>query len=521
MVAAGVFLIGRIYPLIEPSQRLLQVLTAVGVASILTGGILALTRDNMKQLLAYSTISQYGYVVLMFGVGGQYGVAAASFYVIAHALAKSALFLTAGAVTESTGAYELSKVGGLARHLPALAFGSAAAAAAMAALPLTIGWFKDELFFKAAYNESRWIQAIAVFAAGLTFAYMGRFWLGIFAGAPRGQIRSISPLLWAPIFTLGLLTIIGGIWPDPAVRLAESASEATWLQPVSIEVAYGWYAETLMALMAFTIGTTILLTSTVWKSRATQAAQLGTQIGPERVYHATLFKLNSFSDRIHWIEVRDLRSRVATVLVPAAILVAITLLSFDVIEIYSIGRIERAELPLALVLVVIGVTAAAAAVPRDHFSMALALSGVGFGLAVAYSLLRAPDVALVAVLIETLFTLLIFGFLALLPRGIDHAEVVPADDPSRVRDVHRLRDALLAVIAGGFAFVVVWGVLSRPAALESVMSSHIELTPAAHGADVVTVILADFRGFDTAGEITVLGIALLGIATFLRRRVSR
>src|SRR3712207_2146381 len=103
MVAAGVLLIGRVYPLLQKSEFLLDALLVVGLLSMAVGGLLALTRDVLKQLLAYSTIAQYGFVVTMYGLGGKYGAGGAAFYVIAHAIAKSALFLTAGAVTEATG----------------------------------------------------------------------------------------------------------------------------------------------------------------------------------------------------------------------------------------------------------------------------------------------------------------------------------------------------------------------------------------------------------------------------------
>ncbi|CAN5498081.1 putative monovalent cation/H+ antiporter subunit A [soil metagenome] len=520
MVAAGVFLIGRIYPLIEPSQTLLGMLTLIGFASILTGGILALTRDNLKQLLAYSTISQYGYVVLMFGIGGASGVAAASFYVIAHGLAKSALFLTAGTVTEATGATELSGVGGLWRQMPLLAVAAGASAAGLAALPLTMGWFKDELFFKAAYHESRWIQAAAIVAAGLTFAYMGRFWLGIFIGKPQGPVKPVSPLLVAPIVVLGAATILGGVWPDPFTRLAGSAATATHLAPIDIHAGYAMSAETIMALIAFALGTLIVATTRSWSPATAKIAALGARIGPERAYSLTLYSLNQISDKIHWIEVRDLRSRVTTVLFPAALLVGATLLSFDVAEVYDQGQFQLRDVPTALLLLVVAIAAFAAAVPRDHYSMTLALSGVGFALAVVYSLFHAPNVALVAVLIETLFSLLLFGFLALLPRDVDHAVVVPADDPGAPKPAsHHTRDMVMAGVAGLFAFVVAWGVLSRPAALESVIEQHIVLTPSAHGQNILSVILADFRGLDTMGEITVIGIAFLGMATHLRRRL--
>ena len=154
MVAAGVFLLSRIHPLIALDGRQLDALIVVGLLSMAVGGVHALAADGLKRLLAYSTISQYGYVVTMLGVGGEAGAAAACFYVLAHALAKSALFMTAGAVTEAISAKALSETGGLARRMPLLAAGAGAAAASIAALPQTVGFFKDELFFKAALERS-------------------------------------------------------------------------------------------------------------------------------------------------------------------------------------------------------------------------------------------------------------------------------------------------------------------------------------------------------------------------------
>ncbi len=148
MVAAGVFLLSRIHPLLALDARLLDGLIVIGLTSMAVGGLLALGARGFKRILAYSTISQYGYVVTMLGIGGSAGAAGACFYVLAHAMAKSALFMTAGTVTEATGAKALGDVGGLARRMPLLAAGSGAAAAGIAALPLTIGFFKDELFLR-------------------------------------------------------------------------------------------------------------------------------------------------------------------------------------------------------------------------------------------------------------------------------------------------------------------------------------------------------------------------------------
>ena len=150
----------------------------------------------------------------------------------------------------------------------------------------------------------------------------------------------------------------------------------------------------------------------------------------------------------------------------------------------------------------------------------LVLSGVGFSLAIVYALLGAPDVALVAVLVETIFTLLFLGMISVIPSDVDPTAVqMPPGqvDPPKPETSHNRRDVLVAAIGGLFAFVVAWVTLSPVPTGDVVSNDYIELTPGAHGKDIVTVILADFRGFDTMGEITVIGIAFLGIATLLRR----
>ncbi|MGH2535556.1 MAG: hydrogen gas-evolving membrane-bound hydrogenase subunit E, partial [Thermomicrobiales bacterium] len=520
MVAAGVFLLGRIHPLLARADGVLDGLIVIGVLSMAIGGVLALTREGFKQLLAYSTISQYGYVVVMLGIGGAAGTAGASFYVIAHALAKSALFLTAGAVTEATGAKQMSEVGGLWRRLPLLAAGSGAAAAGLAALPLTAGFFKDELFFHAAREEGDLVSWLAVGGAALTFAYIGRFWGGIFLGRPRGDAHPVPGRLVWPVAVLGALVILGGIWPEPLTRLAKGAATATLGAPVELHPAYHLdaRAENVMAFAAYGLGALILLARPA--ARLCQAAARASErFGPDEGYATGLMLLNRASTWMHRIEVHDLRGRVATILLPAGVLVLLAFAFTPTRGQFAAGDVVRGDVPLILVLVVAGLAALTATLPRDHISVALVLSGVGFSLAVAYALFGAPDVALVAVLIETGLTLLFLGMLSLMPRDVDpdvvhHAETrgPPPDHSS-----YRWRDPALAAIAGIIAFIVSWSALSRPAALEGVSTELARLAPEAHGAAVVTVILADFRGFDTMGEITVLGIAFLGIATLLRR----
>lgn len=515
MVAAGVLLIGRVYPLIEPSRLLLDGLLVIGGASTLVGGVLALTRDDMKRVLAYSTFSQYGYVVFMYGLGGPAGAAAAAFYVVAHAIAKSALFLTAGAVTEATGGTRrLSELGGLAGAMPLLAAASGAAVATVIALPLTVGFFADELLFKAALERGTGFAVATVAAAALTVAYLGRFWAAIFLGQRRSESRSITPLMVAPVAALGALAVVGGLAPGPFAELAAAAGESSVRVPVEVGVAYhpDLRAENLMALGTYGLGALLLSFSGALQRPLMAVSRLGSRAGPERLYGGGLAALNRLSDQIHDLEVRDLRTRVAAVLVPAGALVALGLAVTPTSGSYAAGDVGSGDIGLILVLVLAVTGSLAVTAPRHHLTLALTLAIVGYALAAVYAFFGAPDVALVAVLVESVFALLFVGVFALLP-----ADVLRREARLSTRDSRRWRDPLVGVISGAAAFVLAWGALSRPAPEEGVAVEHVRLAPEAHAKDVVTAILADFRALDTLVEVTVIAVAFAGVASLLRR----
>jgi multicomponent Na+:H+ antiporter subunit A len=515
MVAAGVLLIGRTYPLLEDSRLVLDGLIVVGGASMAVGGLLALTRDDLKQLLAYSTFSQYGYVVFMYGLGGPVSASAAAFYVFAHAIAKSALFLTAGAVTEATGGRRrLSQLGGLARPMPLVAAGSAAAAATVAALPLTLGFFADELFFGAALERGTGFAAVAVAGAAITFAYLGRFWTGVFLGEAQAEPRPLPTLLVAPVMALGAIAALGGVLPDPVADLARDAGEASVRESTEVGVAYhlDLRAENLMALLAWGGGTLILVTARTSHGALAALARLGGRAGPERLYVGLVAGLNGLSDRMHDLEVRDLRTRVAAVLVPAGLLVAAGILATPSAGAYVAGDVAQRDVGLLLALLLTCVGALAATLPRRHLTLALVLATVGYGLAAVYAFFGAPDVALVAVLVETVFALLFMGIFALVPREVLAREAALPTRPSR-----RWRDPLVGLVSGGVAFLLAWATLSRPTPNRGVAQEHTELAPAAHAKDVVTAILADFRALDTLGEVTVVAVGFAGVLALLRR----
>jgi multicomponent Na+:H+ antiporter subunit A len=271
-----------------------------------------------------------------------------------------------------------------------------------------------------------------------------------------------------------------------------------------------------MALGAWTGGLLLFVLRPRLAPALRAVERLGERIGPEHLYSLTLTGLNRLSDRIHDIEIRDLRSRVAAVLVPAAALVAlgVAITPFD--GAYRIGELPIADLPLVIALAVSAMAAVVTTLPRQHVPLILALSGVGYALAVAYSLMGSADVALVAVLIETVFALLFVAVFAIVPR-----EVLEEETRRTTKRNRKIRDISIATVSGVVMTLVVWGAFSRPIPENGMAERLIENVEEAHGKDAVTVILADFRGLDTAVEVTVVAAAMLGVLTLLRRRGSR
>lgn len=264
-----------------------------------------------------------------------------------------------------------------------------------------------------------------------------------------------------------------------------------------------------MALAAWALGGLLLLAGGIRDPVARMVARAGDALGPRRWYGAALAAANSLSDRLHALEVHDLRTSLAAVLLPSGILMALAFTLTPTEGAYDVGPIAVADIPIVVFLGLAVAAAITAARDRGRLRPVLALSVLGFGLAAVYAMVGAPDVALVAVVVETMLTIIFVGAFAGLP----------PPDPATLPAVpgRRFRNAIAGVIAGASAFAVIWAALSRVPTARGDAAAQIERVADAHGGDVVTVILADFRGLDTMVEITVLTVAIFGVATLLRR----
>jgi len=266
--------------------------------------------------------------------------------------------------------------------------------------------------------------------------------------------------------------------------------------------------ENLMAVAAWALGLAFLALARARPAIAGAVARIGDRVGPRHWYGVTLRALNVYSDRLHNAEVRDLRNSLAAVLVPTGVLVALGFAFTPTRGSYTVGTVKPGDLPILVLLVLC--VAAAFTVVRDpgRLRPVLALSVLGFALAAVYAVVGAPDVALVAVLVETIFTLVFVGVFSRLP---------PPRQRPRLPRARRRRNLLAGLGAGVASFAAIWATLSRTSAERGDAAQHIARARDAHGGDVVTVILADFRGLDTMVEITVLAVAVVGVSSLLRR----
>ena len=327
MVAAGVLVLGRVHPLLALDQTVLDGLLVVGLASIVVGGVLALAQDELKQILAHSTISQYGYVVALYGIGGAAGAGAAALYVLTHAIAKSALFMTAGAVTEATGESRLSHLGGLARPMPVLAAASGVAAATLAALPLTLGLLQGRAVLRrgprardvrGGHGRRRRRAHVRLHRAVLARALHGR--------APGRAARRSRRCSSRRSCVLAAVALAGGFVVGPFAGLAGDAAAVTHGAAVDVSPAYHLdaRAENVMAVAAWALGAAFLLLRARprgggRRGRRAPATASGRAAGTAwRCGRST-----RYSDRLHDAEVRDLRNSIAAVLVPTGVLVAL------------------------------------------------------------------------------------------------------------------------------------------------------------------------------------------------------
>ena len=528
MVKAGVFLLARLWPALSGTEQWFWLVGGAGVVTLVLGAYFAMFQNDLKGLLAYSTISHLGLITLLLGLNRDLAAVAAVFHIMNHATFKASLFMAAGIIDHETGTRDMRRLSGLWKAMPITGTLAFVASAAMAGVPLMNGFLSKEMFFAETVDLSSTplldygLPVAATLAGIFAVVYSMRFSVGVFLGPPARQLplEPHEPVRWmrVPIEILVLLCIVVGIFPQwsigPALDVAARPVVGGAMPPFSLAIWHGFNRPLVMSLIALGGGIALylLLRRGVVAGRFKHAPLLG--LNGQRLFESTLYGLDRAS---RWALAVLSTYR----LQPQMLLMVLAAIVFASVALWAGGISwgDRPRVPGNLefaLLWVLGCVAALAAANQAKFHRLAALILLGaVGLAVSLTFLwfSAPDLALTQLTVEVVTTVLFLLGLRWLPkRRPEEAEHLSL----RVR-ARRARDLVVSLVAGGGMAVLAYAMMTRPAP-QSISPFFIDRSlPEGGGTNVVNVMLVDFRAFDTMGEITVLGIVGLTVYALLRR----
>ncbi|WP_299911574.1 monovalent cation/H+ antiporter subunit A [uncultured Paracoccus sp.] len=522
MVKAGLFLMARLWPVLSGTPEWFWIVSTTGLITMLLGAFIALFKDDLKALLAFSTVSHLGLVTMLLGFGTPEAAVAAVFHIINHATFKAALFMTAGIVDHETHTRSIARLGGLRKLMPiTFAIGTIAALSMAGVAPLNGFISKEMMLYEVDHLERarQVFMVIATLAATFSVAYSLRFIFHVFLGPVRDDYphKPHDPGLgmWiGPAFLVSLVILIGLFPNTMAGWLVDASATAVTGEAQHAELAL-WHGVNNALIMSgiALVGGAILLS-------VYPAAQAIWRAGP----HPEAKTMFQWLIGQTVLGARNLTNGITDGTMPRA-LAAFTLTSVFCGALAwstgAVGPVTRPMLPLELVPVIgwimlIVATGCMVAFHRYRL-LALVLVGiVGLIVSVGFAYFSAPDLALTQISVEIVTVILLLLALNFLPKR------TAVETTSRRRGT----DAFIATLAGVGFGALAYAMMRRDFAFDSIAGYMLETSYKKGGGDnVVNVILVDFRGYDTFGEITVLGIAALVIyaltETLLQGKSSR
>jgi len=529
MVKAGVFLLVRFWPIMAGTDAWFYIVGSAGMSTLLIGAYTAIFQRDLKGLLAYSTISHLGLITLLLSLGSPLATVAAIFHIVNHATFKASLFMAAGIIDHETGTRDMHKLSGLYRYMPITATLAMVASAAMAGVPLLNGFLSKEMFFAEAiltHRESvfdRMTPYVAVLASAFSVTYSLRFIFGTFFGPKPEKLSRVphEPPRWMrfPIEFLVFLCLVVGIAPGLTVRPLLNTAVRSVLgaeTPVySLAVWHGLNFPLLMSVIALAGGCVLYLLLRRYLARGVEGAPVIRNFKGQRIFERVLVTLSWKWARSanSWLGTRRLQPQLRLIVCMVFVAAFWTVWNGGL----NFGLYPNDLDPvLALVWLIGGGCAIGAAYYAKIHRMAalMLMGGAGIATCVTFAWFSAPDLAFTQLLVEIVTTVLILLGLRWLPK---RAARTRSEGEGNIAWTKRFRDLAIAVTAGGGLSILAYSVMTRTAP-ESISAFFLERAyTEGGGRNVVNVILVDFRGFDTLGEITVLGIVALTVYALLRR----
>lgn len=518
MVKAGIYLMARLSPLLAGTDLWLYIVSIVGAITMITGAFLSWQNSDLKRILAYSTISVLGTLTMLLGLGGDSYIAieAVVIFLLAHALYKGCLFMVAGAIDHEAGTREIDQLSGLRKKMPLTFAAAVVAALSKAGIPFFIGFVGKELLYEATLEAPFLIvfTTLAVIANAMVGTSAALVIIKPFLG---NEVQSPKPAheppisMWLGPIVLSLLTLAFGLFPALLDNFGTIAGQAIYPKVPALHLAIFHFEKGIplpFVLSVITVGLAVAIYLLRDRLLPIAAPLKGERWGVTNWYEASLRGLQMVAERVtETLQNGNLRRYLAVVLMAATLLVGITLITRAefVFNWEHSAEIKYYEVGLIIIMATATILTATF---RSRLAAITALGVVGFSMAVLFILYQAPDLAMTQFAIETLSIILIALIMGRLPL---YSPKAPLAD--------RTLSKVIAGAGGLLMTALVMLTLSIPPdsqlTPEFAKLSYIE----AHGRNVVNVILVDFRGFDTFGEITVLSIAGIGVYAFSRLRL--
>lgn len=510
MVKAGVFLLALMAPVLGGTSAWTVCLVVFGGITLIVGGVFGMRQFDLKAMLAGTTLAVLGLLTLLIGLDTPAASLAFLLFLIAHALYKATLFMVAGAVDHETGTRDVRLLAALRKTMPWTTAAVTLAAVSKMGLPPLLGFLAKEYTYKASlYGTYGWVVTLVLFLGNaLLIALAARagllpFWRKTGGGElPKHPHEAPWSMCCGPLLLAGLSILMGAAPAlfTPLISAAHSVVTPGYPAP-EIKIWAGLNLPLLLSVLTVLLGLVLLYFQDAFR-KGVDAIRIP---AADDVYDGALQGvIKSANWQTRMLQSGYLRHYLLIILGATAVLVSFKLWRFSM---FSLGDGESAfSLPVFLMILAMLYAVWLAVRATTRLTALIALGVIGFGVAMIFAAFSAPDLAITQVLVETL-TMALFAW------------VVYKLPTIRVFSARKtvLVDAVFSCLIG----MMVSLLILKSKALEFAPRISERLAewsyPEAHGANVVNVILVDFRALDTFGEIIVLGIAAVGAYVLLKR----
>ncbi|MEM9708992.1 MAG: monovalent cation/H+ antiporter subunit A [Pseudomonadota bacterium] len=510
MVKAGIFLMARMWPVLSGTPEWFVIVTTAGLVTMVLGAVIALFKHDLKALLAFSTVSHLGLITMLLGTGTSFGAMAAVFHILNHATFKAALFMSAGIVDHEAHTRDIRRLGGLRTLMPVTFTIATLAALSMAGIPFLNGFLSKEMMLEEAtqtvlFNSPLLVPVLAtigsLFSAAYCFRFIGHTFLGPVRDDYPAKPHDPNPGMWMPPAILVVLVVVIGCAPflaEPLVKLVTAAvlGEAAEVSEKHLKIWHGLVPALYMSIIAVLGGLLLTLVFTPLSCFWDATPRPEAKVIFEALIEAVAATARAFTSLLH----NGAFTRYA--MIGAIAIVGAGYHAWVTGTVAAPTREMTPANPVAIAgwALLVAATGGLVFMHRNRFLALILIGIVGLMVSVGFVLLSAPDLAMTQFTVEVVTIILLLLALNFLPNRT----------PVESTTLRRVRDAGVAIAGGLATFALAYHYMVRDAVTAPISEFHLANSyKGGGGTNVVNVILVDFRGFDTYGEIIVLGIAAL------------